>query len=138
MSLKSVGTFKETTIVELLDPRSGEPMTHEGKKLFVEVYGPYSQHYKSIVNAQQNSRLMKAQRTGGKMNVTAEQIQATTLNTLVKCVKSWLVVADPEEGPIDCTEENVRDVFEKYPWVRSQVEDAQNDDKAFLDSSQTN
>lgn len=133
MSLKSVGTVKDTTFVELVHPVTGDPLMVGDEAMKIEVYGPYSSHYKAISNQQSNMRLQKAQRTGGKTTLTAEQIQSSQLTTLVKCVKSWnVVVEEDSEKPEECNEANVRRVFEEYPWVREQVEATFDDTRAFL------
>ena len=97
----------------------------------ITVHGPYSKKYKTISHAQQNRRLMKAQRTGGKLNLTAEEIEASALDLLVKCVSGWNITLGGEQP--DCTEAKVREVFEALPWVREQVDAALGDAQAFLD-----
>ena len=74
---------------------------------------------------------MKAQRTGGKLNLTAEEIEASALDLLVKCVDGWNITLSGEMP--DCKESKVREVFEELPWVREQVDAALGDAQAFLD-----
>ena len=96
----------------------------------VTVHGPYSSKYKAISHAQQNRRLQKAQRTGGKLNLTAQEIESSALDLLVKCVTAWSITLDgscPE-----CSEAKVKEVFANFPWMRDQVEAATNDTQAFL------
>lgn len=133
MSLKSVGTYKDTTLVMLTHPATGEPLMHDGKQMSIEIYGKYSSHFKAISNARSNARIQKAQRTGGRGTLTAEQIQADELATLVKCVKDWYMAVDDKGGLTELSEENVRKVFVEFPWVREQVELAFEDNRAFLD-----
>jgi hypothetical protein len=82
-------------------------------------------------HAQQNRRLQKAQRTGGKLNLSAEEIEASALDLLIKCVEGWAITLGGERP--DCTEAKVREVFEALPWVREQVDAALGDAQAFLD-----
>jgi len=132
MDLMNIGTTKETTDVVLYNPVNSEILLNaDGSEMSITVNGPYSKKYKAISHAQQNRRLQKAQRTGGKLNLTAEELEASALDLLVKCVEGWNITLGGEQP--DCTEAKVRDVFEKLPWVREQVETALGDAQAFLD-----
>lgn len=132
MDLMNIGTTKETTDVTLYNPVNSELLTNEdGSEMTITICGPYSKKYKAISHAQQNRRLMKAQRTGGKLNLTAEEIEASALDLLVKCVESWNITLGGEQP--ECKEAKVREVFETLPWVREQVDSALGDTQAFLD-----
>ena len=131
MDLMNIGTTKDTTDVTLYNPVNSEILKNEdGSEMTITVHGPYSKKYKSISHAQQNRRLQKAQRTGGKLNLTAEEIEAAGLDLLVKCVDGWNITLGGEQPA--CTEAKVREVFETLPWVREQVDAALGDTQAFL------
>lgn len=131
MDLMNIGKTKETTDVTLYNPVNSEVLTNEdGSEMTITVHGPYSKKYKSIAHAQQNRRLQKAQRTGGKLNLSAEEIEASALDLLIKCVDGWNITLGGEKP--DCTEAKVREVFEALPWVREQVDAALGDAQAFL------
>lgn len=131
MGLKDIGTVKETTDVLLYHPATSEPLMNEdGTQMSVTIHGPYSPVYKKINHDQQNRRLMKAQRTGGKLNLTAEEIEASSMDLLVKCVADWNITLDKKPEPF--SQEMVREVFTNYPWVREQVDSAFADTRAFL------
>lgn len=129
--LLSIGKTKETTNVVLYNPVNSEILTNEdGSEMTITIHGPYSKKYKSISHAQQNRRLQKAQRTGGKLNFSAEEIEASALDLLVKCVDGWNVTMGGEKP--DCNEAKVRELFVDLPWVREQVDAALGDAQAFL------
>ena len=131
MDLLNIGKTKETTSVTLYNPINSEILLNEDRsEMTVTIHGPYSKKYKTISHAQQNRRLMKAQRTGGKLNLTAEEIEASALDLLVKCVDGWNITLGGEQP--DCTEAKVREVFTDLPWVREQVDAALGDAQAFL------
>lgn len=131
MDLMNIGTTKETTDVVLYNPINSEILKNEdGSEMTITVHGPYSKKYKAISHAQQNRRLQKAQRTGGKLNLSAEEIEAAALDLLVKCVDDWNITLGGEQP--NCTEAKVREVFETLPWVREQVDAALGDTQAFL------
>ena len=132
MDLMNIGTTKETTDVVLYNPVNSEILLNDdNSEMTITVHGPYSSKYKAISHNQQNRRLMKAQRTGGKLNLTAEEIESSALDLLVKCVDGWNITLGGETP--DCTEAKVREVFEALPWVREQVDAALGDAQAFLD-----
>lgn len=131
MDLMNIGTTKDTTDVVLYNPVNSEILLNDdGSEMTVTVHGPYSSKYKSISHNQQNRRLMKAQRTGGKLNLTAEEIESSALDLLVKCVDGWNITVGGEKP--ECTEAKVRELFETLPWVREQVDAAIGDAQAFL------
>lgn len=124
----------DTVVVELQHPHTFNPiMLDDGKTpMFVEVYGKYSERYKKIQTKQQDSRLKRAQRSGGRAPVSAEELTAERLSLVVACVKSWNIVfkgVTPE-----CVPAEIQIVFEKLPWVRDQVEEAMEDSQRFLKS----
>lgn len=132
MDLMNIGTTKETTDIVLYNPVNSEILTNEdGSEMTITVHGPYSKKYKAISHAQQNRRLQKAQRTGGKLNLTAEEIEASAMDLLVKCVDKWNITINGEKPEV--TEAKVREVFETLPWVKEQVDAGMGDAQAFLD-----
>jgi hypothetical protein len=132
MGLNSIGAVKDTTDVELVHPKTGEVLTNDdGSPMVITVHGPYSKNYKSVIHAQQNKRLMKAQRMGGKMTLTAEELEASAMDLLVKCTADWKITLD--KGLEKFSEEKVRQVYTDMPWVRDQVEAVFGDTRAFLD-----
>ena len=135
MGINSVGVLKDTTDVELYHPKTGQPLFNtDGSKMTVTVHGPYSAKYKAISHAQQNRRLAKAQRTGGKLNLTAEELEASQMDLLIKCTSGWAVtLEDSEDAPqVPFSEAAVRELYEQHPWVRTQVEAVLGDERAFL------
>lgn len=134
MGLKDIGKVQETTDVELVHPKTGEVLTNDdGSAMVITVYGPYSSHYKSVNHAQQNKRLMKAQRMGGKMNLTAEELEASALDLLVKCTAGWKITLEDDGGLEEFSEAKAREVYTDLPWVRDQIEAAFGDSRSFLD-----
>jgi len=130
--LNAIGKIKETTDVMLTHPVTGDPVNNaDGSQMSITIHGPYSKRYKQISHEQQNRRLIKAQRSGGKLNLTAEDLEASSLDMLVKCVEGWNVSLSAK--PEAFSEEAVIKVFTDMPWVREQVDAAFGDTKAFLE-----
>ena len=73
--------------VEILHPTKRTPLlTAEGEKITVIVIGKYSDEYQKHQRAVNNRRL--AQR-GGRGKVTAEEIEAETIEMIARCIKGW-------------------------------------------------
>lgn len=131
MGLNDIGKVKETTDVELVHPATGETLLNDDKTpMTITVYGPYSSVYKTVSHNQQNKRLMKAQRTGGKLNLTAEELEASNLDLLVKCTEGWNLTLD--KAPEEFSQDKARQVYLEHPWVREQVDAVFGDTRAFL------
>ena len=133
MDLDNIGEVKDTTEVEIFDPRTQTPLINDdGTAMTVTVYGPYSAQQKAVRDNQQNRRIKRAQRTGGKLSLTAEEMYEDQTRLIVKCVQSWNIQRGGEK--VDCTEENVRDVLDRYRWLREQLEVVIEDTSSFLET----
>jgi len=130
--LLSIGKTKDTTDVVLYHPQTGDALLNaDGTQMTITIYGPYSDRYKKVTHEQQNRRLIKAQRSGGRMNLTAEEIEAGALEVLVECTEAWNLTLTDKLEKFD--KAKVREVYTTIPWVKDQVDAAFGDTRAFLD-----
>lgn len=130
--LMDIGTVKETTDVILYHPVNSEILRNDdGSEMTITVYSPYSKHVKAVTHAQMNRRLQRAQRTGGRLNTTSEELDASSMDLLVKSIASWNITLGGTKP--EFTEAKVREVFEKLPWVREQVDQGVGDLQGFLE-----
>lgn len=134
MDLSNLEKTSDTVTVELVNPHDFTPITlADGvTPMTVEAYGKFSEQYKRIQTKQQDARLKRAQRSGGRAPVSASELAAERLNLVVSCVKSWNIVVDGATP--DCTPANVQSIFERMPWLRDQVEEAMEETQRFLKS----
>lgn len=123
MNLDSLSPSDETRSLHLLHPISGEPLfadddTRESPML-VEVYGSDSSVYNKAKNRAANRRIKKM-KTGGIG--TAENLDSEGTDILVACVAGWrnLTVNDAE---LEYSPAAVRQAFERFPWIKTQVDD---------------
>ncbi len=131
MDISSIGKTKDTSDVTIYNPITQETLVNDnGTDMTITIYGPNSSQYKAVNHAQQNRRLQKAQRTNGKMNLTAQEIESAAMDLLVKVTDSWNITVN-KECP-DCVEAKVKDIYTEFPWIRDQVDAALNDAQAFL------
>lgn len=130
MDLKSLEVKSDTTTIVLYHPVDNVPIKNDdGTEMTVTIHGKYSAKYREIQQSQQNARLKRAER-GGKMKLTAAELLADRMDLTVGCVDSWTIQLDGSTP--ECSPSNVRSVFERFPWMREQIEAEMEDTQAFL------
>lgn len=118
-----VSTFniKHPLTEEVLIKDDGEPMT-------ITVYLPHSKEYKAAIHAQTNARIQRSQKSKGLY--TSEEIEEATLDLLVKTTKGWSLQLDKKN--LEFSQEKAKEIYDKLPWVKVQVLQAQEDYQSFL------
>jgi tRNA A37 methylthiotransferase MiaB len=130
MDLSNLIPKSDTIVVELKHPVTQEVLTKDdGKPQTITTYAPHSAQYKAVIHAQTNKRLQKAAK-GKKMTFTSEEIEDSATNMLVDTTKDWDIQLEGKTPKF--TPEAVRDVYDKLPWVKIQVLEAQEDLTSFL------
>lgn len=133
MDLEKLPQSSDTQVVELYLPDTEEPILDDsGVPFSVTIHGPYSSRYKEITEKTQNRRLRMAQKSGRRLKVTAAEIRDEVENRMIQCVEDWNIQLGGKKLP--CTEENIRDIFSRYGWIRDQVYIAMEDSSSFLES----
>lgn len=135
MSLRDVGTVKDTTEVTLVHPVSREPLRNaDGTAMTITVCGPYSARYKALVREQQQKRLAEVAKTGSTPPpVTPEEVEAFSEELLVRSIVDWRITVEGEEL-LPFSPEAVRGVLDEFPWIRPQVEAVLGNIAAFLET----
>jgi hypothetical protein len=120
----------DTIVVNVKHPLTEEPLTKDdGKEMTITVYAPHSSAYKAIVHEQTNKRIQKAAK-GKKVTFTAEELENTTLEMLAKTTKDWSIQLNGKSPKFSVAE--AMDLYNKLPWLKQQVLEAQEDYSAFL------
>jgi hypothetical protein len=130
MDLFNLIPKEDTITVEIKHPVSGEVMLKDdGTPMTIKVYGPHSKQYKDALYTQTNKRLTRSQKNRGKP-FTAEEMENSALEVLVDTTADWDIQFDkksPKFDPKAC-----RDLYDKLPWIKGQVLEAQEDYESFL------
>ena len=109
---ESVGSF-----MELVNPANGEVIYDNDNPVGIYLNGRDSDAYRKAQREVTNRRLSK--RGGG--SITAERIEAEATEVLVKCTVSWQhIVVDGKE--LECTPSNVKKIYDRFPWIKEQVD----------------
>jgi hypothetical protein len=128
----------DTATIELKLPDADEtPLINPDKTpMTIEVYGSFSETYRTVIDAQQDRRIKKASRSGGKATFSADDIRQNRLELVLACVKSWNITMGGACPP--CTPEEVKRVVLEYPFIRMQIEMAIETPDHFLQTSSGN
>lgn len=136
MSLRAVGTVKDTTTVTLYHPATGKDLLNaDGTPMTVTLHGPYSERYKSVIREQQQRRMAdmtRATARGGSM--TPEEVDEFAQELTVRCIEDWAITLEGDEK-LPFSTEAVESVFTEFPWVRDQVNAAMGNVADFLEPS---
>ncbi|MDF2797514.1 MAG: hypothetical protein K0R85_258 [Devosia sp.] len=103
------------------------PSTGDELGIVIRVAGPDSSRQRKAVQKQIDARL----RRRSTQPMTAEEITESSLRTLAHSVISWnSVVIDGADVP--CTYENAIALFQRFPFIREQVDSAAGNRAGFL------
>jgi hypothetical protein len=105
-------------------------LTKKRTGIYITVLSKDSEVYKGIQKAQANSRFKQFGKRTASASLTAEELEEESLQLLVACTKSWRGMTYNGQA-LDCTEDNVRMIYERIPMVREQVDDAIHDRSNF-------
>ena len=109
----------DTVDVELTNPVNGEPMTNkDGSPMIITMYLPHSKKYKEVRHAQTNRRIKASQKKGGN-TITAEEIEAETLDLLVKTTAGWNITYKEKQPKF--SEDVAKEVYALAPFIAEQL-----------------
>ena len=121
---------------EGFDIKIYHPGTMVDLGITINVLGKDSNEFQKISRAQSKKRMSKMNRGGFRvqnMIPPPEEIEADGLELLAKCTKFWSgVVIDNKE--IEFSYDNALMVYERFPWMKEQVDTAIGDRANFIKS----
>ena len=122
------------TIMEVLHPTTGAMLTHDsGKAVTITLAGQDSARYQSAVRASRNRRL-KAQQSGRRVQISAEEMENDGVETIVSCTLGWDGIGD--DGVLLLYSlDNDRMLYKHLPWLLEQADAFISDRANFLKAS---
>ena len=121
---------------EGFDVKIYHPGTMVDLGININVLGKDSDEFQKVSRAQSKKRMAKIAKGGFRIqNMTppSEEIEADGMELLAKCTKSWSgVVIDSKE--IEFSYNNALMVYERFPWLKEQVDTAIGDRANFIKS----
>lgn len=120
MSLRDVGTVKDTTTLTLHHPATGKPLLNaDGTPMTVVLHGPYSERYKGVLRDQQQRRMTDMGRAT-RTTMTPEEIDSFANDLLVSCIEDWSITLEGDEK-LPFSRDAVESVMAEFPWVKDQI-----------------
>jgi hypothetical protein len=122
MDLLDLTPKSDEIVVTIKHPATGEVLKNEDKSdMTVTIYAPHSKEYKKVLHEMTNKRLKKMQ-AKGKNEITAEEIEEATLDTLAKTTKGWNITYGGEVPKL--TVAKAKEIYDSVFWIKAQIEEA--------------
>lgn len=123
-------------LMPIIHPNTLEVLLdNEGNEMWIKLAGEDSTVYRETTRKTLNRRLAHAQERG-RASLTQEELEAEALTRLVKCTLAWHLIIDSKTP--ECTEKEVRRVYQNFPWLYDQVTRFVHERHHFLASSNGN
>tara|TARA_R100000544_G_scaffold35114_1_gene22277 strand:- start:578 stop:976 length:399 start_codon:yes stop_codon:yes gene_type:complete len=130
MDLKDFTPKSDVVEVTVMHPVNGEPLTNkDGSEMTIVLHAPHSKPYKEIMYEQTNKRLKAAQGTGS-MDLTAQDLEESSLDLLSKATKSWNITYDEKQPKL--TVAKAKAIYDELFWLKPQLEGAINNAEVFM------
>ena len=122
MDLKDLKPSSDTVEVTVVHPTTYEPLTNEdGSEMVIIMHAPHSKEYKAAIHEQTNRRLKQAQ-SKKKMEITAEDLEAATIELLAKTTKDWKITYGGVKPKFSVAK--AKEIYEEVFWIKDQIEEA--------------
>ena len=134
VDLSTIDTVKGAN--EGFDVRIYHPGTNEDLDITINVLGKDSDEFQKVSRAQSKKRLAKMNKGGFRSSgmVFPEEIEQDGIQLLAACTRAWKgVVIDGKE--VACNLDNAVMVYERFPWLKEQVDTAIGDRANFIKGS---
>jgi hypothetical protein len=117
--------------VQLTHPNTGTVIP-----VWIKVLGIDSDTYRATLMAQQRRRMERLRR-GKRMNVTPEELEDEALDLLVTITISWRADMTLDGKPYpEYSTSAAKSLYQRFPWIREQVDSAMADRANFLPGSE--
>jgi|TARA_R110002020_G_scaffold122066_9_gene277326 hypothetical protein len=121
MDLQDLTPSEDTVDVTLLHPNTEEVLKNDDKTpMVITMYAPHSKVYKSAMHEQTNKQLKKVRVGKNELDFTAEDIEQSSLDVLVKTTKAWNITYKGETPKLT----KAKEVYEEVFWIKDQIEEA--------------
>jgi hypothetical protein len=131
IDLANIDTVKGSN--EGFDVQIYHPGTNEDLGITITVLGKDSDEFQSVTRAQSKKRMARLNKGGFRAAtiITPEEIEQDAISLLAACTKKWSGVV-VEGNAIECTTANATMLYERFPWIREQVDVAIGDRANFI------
>jgi hypothetical protein len=134
MDLSTLEPTTDSVPVPLRHPVTNEKLLAAGgAPITVNIVGMDSEQFRTRHRAIINRRLS----AGKKAKVTAEEIEAESIDTIAACITGWQQI-ELDGKPLEYSKGAAKTLLTRLPWLREQLDEAIADRANFLKTSQTN
>jgi len=134
IDLASIDTVKGSN--KGFDVNIYHPGTMVDLGITINVLGKDSDEFQKVSRAQQKKRMAKMTKGGFRvqsLTPAPEEVEQDGLKLLAKCTRSWSgVVIDSKD--VEFSTDNAVMVYERFPWIKEQVDTAIGDRANFIPS----
>lgn len=131
VDLSTIDTVKGSN--EGFDVQIYHPGTNEDLGITIRVLGKDSDEFQKVSRSQSKRRLAKMNKGGFRNAITAtpEEIEQDGIDLLASCTKDWTgVIIDTKDIPF--SKDNAVMIYERFPWIKEQVDIAIGDRANFI------
>jgi len=119
MDLSSLDMTKfadEGATLEILHPATLEPLLHNGEPVTITLLGQDSSVFRAEIQRRAKAQMNKRQK------IDIDKVAGDSADLLAVLTVNWYGI---EEGgkELECNRENAKGVYEKYGWLRQQVDE---------------
>ena len=130
IDLSTLDTVKGSN--EGFDVQIYNPATNEDLGITINILGKDSDEFLKVSRAQSKKRMAKMTKGGFRnTSVPVEEIEQDSLALLAACTKSWSGII-VEGKAVECTTDNAVMIYERFPWIKEQVDVAMGDRANFI------
>lgn len=134
MDLSTLEATTDSVPVPLRHPTTGERLTSDtGAAITISIVGMDSEQFRTRHRAIINKRL----NAGKKVKISAEEIEAESIDTIAACITGWQNV-ELDAKVLEFSKASAKTLLTRLPWLREQLDEAIADRANFLKASQTN
>ena len=122
MDLMDLKPTSNTVEVTLRHPNTDDILkNNDDTDMTIVVYASHSKEYKSVMHDQTNKRLKNMQ-TGKSQDITAQDMEQSTLEVLSKITCSWNITYDKKTPKLSVS--RAKDLYDEVFWIKDQIEEA--------------
>jgi hypothetical protein len=130
-NLDTADLANQGAVMELRGPNGAPVLQDDETPVSLSLLGADSNALVRLSNAQTNAYLKQ-----GQLKVTAEGAKANELDYLAKATAGWSgIKVDGKD--LDCTEENAKALYRRFPWIADQARAFIADRAHFMKASPT-
>lgn len=122
-TLDSRAAAESGAVIDLLDPRSGEPLLDDdGKPYWIEIIGMDSAKLRAVSQSIVGKRVTNI-RKGKGVEYDADAEDAEKFRLYATATKSWNVPTFDGQV-LECNEKNARKLYAdpRFPWIAEQID----------------